>query len=72
MSAPLSRAQAVESLASCLYLKMERLDPTGSGSWENLPSHQKEFYRRSIEEILLEKELLNLAIGLSSDSPTTT
>ena len=72
MSAILSREEAVERLAECLYLKMERMDPNGHGPWHSLDESEREFYRASIQEILLEKNLLNFASGLSSESPTTT
>ncbi len=70
--AALTRTDAVDRLAECLYLKMERMDPNGRGPWGSLEEREREFYRASIEEILLEKTLLNFAIGPSSDSPTTT
>ena len=50
---------------------MERMDPSGRGPWENLTNEEREFYRASIEEILLEKTLLNFAVEPSNDSPTT-
>jgi hypothetical protein len=63
---------AVEKLAECLYLRMERMDPSGRGLWEDLPDGDREFYRAGVREILLEKTLLTLAMGDSRDSPTTT
>ena len=71
MDAEIGRDKAVDALAACLYLKMERMDPTGAGPWDYMPEDNKEFYRRAIREILLEKTLLNLASGDSRDSPTT-
>lgn len=68
----LTRAEAVECLAECLYLKMERMDPDGRGLWSDLTESEREFYRRSIEEILLNKTLLSRAMGGSKDSPTIT
>jgi hypothetical protein len=58
----LTRDRAAERLAECLYNKMERIDPTGSGPWEVIDESVREFYRASIREILLEKTLLNLAM----------
>lgn len=67
-----SPSEATERLAERLYLKMERIDPTGRGLWENLSEAEREYYRASIREILLEKTLLARAMGDSSDSPTIT
>jgi hypothetical protein len=64
--------KAIDCLAECLYLKMERMDPTRGAAWTELDQTEREFYRATIAEILLEKTLLNLAMGASSDSPTTT
>jgi hypothetical protein len=66
------REAAVERLSACLYLKMERMDPSGRGAWACLKDSDKEFYRASIREILREKTLLKRAIDDSSDSPTIT
>lgn len=49
---------------------MERIDPTGCGPWERLDEADREYYRTSIREILLEKTLLARAMGCSLDSPT--
>jgi hypothetical protein len=68
----ISAEYATERLAECLYYKMERIDPTGRGLWENLSVSEREYYRASIREILLEKTLLARAMGRSSDSPTMT
>ena len=67
---PLLHEEAVERLSECLYLKMERMEPNNNGSWENLGEREKDFYRASIREILLERTLLNLALAGSSDLPT--
>lgn len=63
---------AVEDLSACLYLRMERMDPSGRGTWNDLSDGDKEFYRASIREILLEKTLLKRAMENSRDLPTTT
>lgn len=63
---------AIDALAECLYLRFERLDPTGRGAWPDLLEEEREYYRKGIREILLEKTLLALAMGVSRDSPTTT
>lgn len=68
----ISRHDAVERLAERLYLKMERMDPTRNCEWDELNEDERDFYRKSIEEILLEKTLLSLAMRDSKDSPTTT
>jgi hypothetical protein len=68
----LTRNEAIERLAEGLYLKMEKMDPNGLGPWRSLSAHEREFYRASIEAILLERTLLTLALGDSKDSPTTT
>jgi hypothetical protein len=65
MSSP--AAEATELLAACLYLAMERIDPSGRGEWGLLGEGDKEFYRASIRAILLEKTLLKRAMGDSSD-----
>lgn len=61
------RIDAVERLASCLYLKMERMDPNGRGPWLSLSDAEREFYRAGIREILLERTLLQRAIGDFND-----
>ena len=68
----LAAEDVVGRLAARLYLKMERMDPSGRGPWDSLTENDQEFYRASIREILLEKTLLKRAITDSSDSPTTT
>jgi len=59
----IAKDQAIEMLAECLYLKMERMDPNGRGEWSDLEEGDKAFYRESIRELVLEKTLLNIAIG---------
>ena len=71
-SGGLTKEGAAELLAECLYLKMERMDPNNRGSWDELSESEREFYRENIREILLEKSLITLAMGDSSDLPTTT
>lgn len=68
----LSPEASIDALAACLYSKMERLDPSGRGLWEELTEPERDFYRESVRELLREKNLLNLAMDVSSDSPTTT
>lgn len=68
----LTRGAAIERLAECLYLKMERMDPNNRGPWCTLPESEREFYLAGIREILLERTLLTIAMRDSSASPTTT
>jgi hypothetical protein len=68
----LPREKAVDGLAECLYLKMERMDPERGTAWADLDESVKDYYRASIREILLEKTLLALAMGVSNEVPTTT
>lgn len=68
----LSREDAIERLAEYLFAKIERMDPSEMGSWADIDETVRESYRASIREILLEKTLLNFAMGVSNDSPTTT
>lgn len=68
----ISKEEAIELLAECLYLRMERMDPCGRGTWRDLNDSEREFYRAGVREILLAKTLVNLAINDSRDFPTIT
>lgn len=60
----LSREEAIDALAACLYFGLERVDPSGHGLWEDLAEFEREFYREGIRELLKEKTLLEIAAGV--------
>ena len=47
-----SVSAAKEFLASELFWKMERLDPSENPDWEELTDHQKNLYRLCVEHLL--------------------
>jgi hypothetical protein len=64
-------ASALSELGRLLYAKMERLDPSDGGTWEDLTYHERRFYELCVEEIVSNRSLVDKAyaeIGL----PTTT
>jgi hypothetical protein len=69
----ITRDQAIEELARVLFYCMEHLDPTGRFDWEtDLDESGRELYRTCVRSLLREKRLLSAALGVTSNSPTTT
>ncbi len=53
---------ALEGLAGRLFEKMNRLDPGEEESWGEVAEHDRHFYRACVESILMEPELVRVAL----------
>ena len=49
------------ALARFLRETMEKLDPTGSGDWDDLPFSEREFYREVILDVIEARNLIEQA-----------
>jgi hypothetical protein len=62
------RTEALEQLSRRLYEVMEQLDPSQvSSPWEEVPDHERAFYRACIRGILSERGLLSLLLRCEDD-----
>lgn len=61
-----TREQAIEFLASELYWRLERLDPSdereGDIDWRALDDREKEIYRQGVKIVLAHPTILTLAM----------
>jgi len=58
----------VWELAQFLRNTEEKLDPTGSGEWDDLPFEEREFYRDVILDLLEARDLIERAWRSNSSS----
>ena len=66
------RNTALEDLAEFLFFTMERLDPTGTETWNDLTEIDRDFYRACTRALILRRDLILLALGgehLASNNP---
>jgi hypothetical protein len=61
---------AVDDLARHLHWTMLRIDLLEDDDWNDLTEASKEFYRACIRELLVRRELLLSALGLSPRLPS--
>ena len=62
-----TRTEAIEGLAECLYFTMERLDPTGMPPWQDAPEHEREFNRHCVRALLSRRKLILSALRASDN-----
>lgn len=55
---------AIEELAKVLHWKMEHLDPTDGGEWEDMSDDEREIFRQCVKALLRRGSLLSAANAL--------